>query len=143
LAEVLRDDPDRERDHEAGREGGAAAPPVEGGEPDQRLGDDQRDDDRRSVVRRPTGDRRVESADPAGSALRYRTRDRCAGVLARKRLEDRRADPQHRPGERQPARGRFVRGIAPRPCRECEHAVEERGSGRAGQQARVAACEPG
>ena len=36
-----------------------------------------------------------------------------------------------------------MRGIEPRPGRECEHSVEQHGSGRAGQQARVPAGKSG
>jgi hypothetical protein len=98
------------------------------------------------VVACPTADGRFEPVEPARcavGALGERARDRRAGVLAGERLEDCSADPEHGPGKRQPACRRFVGTIALRPGGERERAVEQRGSRRAGQQARVPAGEAG
>ncbi len=72
-----------------------------------------------------------------------RTRHVRAGVLAGECLEDRCTDPEHCPGDRQPACRCLVRGIVARPGHEREHAVEQHRPRRPVEKAHVPAGEPG
>ena len=67
-------------------------------------------------------------------------------TLAGEQLQQRAADPQDEPGEREPSGDRHTIGIGVsiingRPHRECEHPVQEHGTGRAGDHGGISGGE--
>jgi hypothetical protein len=146
LAEILAQHPERQRQRQPERDGGRPGRSRKRADSDQGLRLRQEGDQQRSMMCRPGGRRPVQTGEPRGRAAGpagQRARDRLAAVMARQGLEEGPAHPHPGPGELQPGSRALARAVPAWPGRAGQERIDQRRAGRPGDQACVAARQPG